>query len=622
MCGIAGIVYKKEFNEEGGQRFLQSARLMQHRGPDYNSYLRYKNVLLIHYRLSIIDLDPRSHQPFSSQDGNFCCVYNGEIYNYNDLKKQQKKEYRTTSDTEALIESFAASGKNAIPSWNGIFAAAILDKNNNKLHLVRDRFGVKPLYIYEDDAVIAFASEAKVILNWLDKFSINYSALSQYLWYGNTVTEETIIHKLKKLKPASVVEIDIDKGNITGENIFWKIPGTNNKLSNETEIEERVSVLLDKAIERQLISDVPLGVLLSGGVDSSGITAIASKYLSGKLDTYSVEYDYNIGGESELPRAAMVAKMYNTNHHELKIEAKNITGTFTDLVYQYDEPFADAAAIPLYQLAKACSKDKKVILQGDGGDEFFGGYRRYNVLDWLGFWQATSFLGHKLIPNKSWSERMRRMSFVLNQKDNGMRMAYYSTQDVPDKSPYNILSADAARELSRVNPFQVYIDLDRKFASESVVQKMLYTDVSVLLPNTYLEKVDKATMLCSVEARVPYLDNDLAEYILQVPACRKVKRGEKKYLLKKILKNKVPDEILYGKKRGFDVPYKAWLKNDLYDFAKQTFDEVDTNGLLDKINLNSLLDKHKAGEGNYGPQLWKALVLAQWLNLYRNKISN
>ncbi|MBK8486684.1 MAG: asparagine synthase (glutamine-hydrolyzing) [Bacteroidetes bacterium] len=497
-----------------------------------------------------------------------------------------------------------------------------LIKKKNKLHLIRDRFGVKPLYIYEDDTVIAFASEAKVILGWLNEFSINYNSLSQYLWYGNTIAEETLMNGLNKLKPASIVDNDISNGKISNEEIFWNIPTTNNLLVDETELEENLTTLFDNAVKRQLISDVPIGVLLSGGVDSSGIVAVASKYMNGTLDTYSVEYDYNIGGESELARAAMIAKKYNTNHHELKIEAKNITDIFTALVYQYDEPFADAASIPLYQLAKVCAKDKKVILQGDGGDELFGGYRRYNVLDWLRFWQIASVIGYKIIPNKSWSERMRRMSFVLNQNDNGMRMAYYLTQDVPDKSPYSILSQAAQQKMRNVNPFQPYMDLDKKFAAETVVQKMLFTDTSIILPHTYLEKVDKATMLCSVEARVPYLDNDLAEYILQVPAHVKVKRGEKKYLLIKILKGKVPDEILYGKKRGFDVPYKTWLKTDLYEFAKQSFSAIDTNELLDKNNLITLLDKHKSGIGNYGPLLWKALVLTQWLHLYRNKISS
>jgi asparagine synthase (glutamine-hydrolysing) len=620
MCGIAGLISKDNPDERVYESFIKSAELMKHRGPDYNSHVRFKNALLIHYRLSIIDLDPRSHQPFYSKDGNYCCVYNGEIYNYNDIKKQLPLSWRTTSDTEVLIESFAAQGKNAITAWNGIFATAILDKHNSKLTLVRDRYGVKPLYIYEDDKVIAFASEAKVILNWLDKFKISYTGLSQYLWYGNTIDEGTMIEKLRKMAPASIIDIDLEKATITGTETFWKIPGTNATIKDENEIVRNIQVLLDKAIERQLISDVPLGVLLSGGVDSSGIVALASQHFSGRLDTYSVEYDYNPGGKSELPRAAEIARLYNTNHHELKIEAKNITDTFIDLVYQYDEPFGDSASIPLYQLAKACSHDKRVILQGDGGDEFFAGYRRYNRLDWLRFWQVATYLGKKFAPVKKWKERFKRGAFVYNQDDNGLRMAYNLTDDVPYKSPYNILLPGAFEKVYNANPFQPYIDMDRRFADETILQKMLYTDVSILLPHTYLEKVDKATMLCSIEARVPYLDNDLTDYILQVPSKYKVRRGTKKYLLKKVLKGKVPQEILHGKKRGFDVPAYIWLQKDLYDFAKQTFAESANTGLLDAENLINILDKHKSNETGYGYLLWKSLVLAQWLKIYKSKI--
>jgi asparagine synthase (glutamine-hydrolysing) len=344
---------------------------------------------------------------------------------------------------------------------------------------------------------------------------------------------------------------------------------------------------------------------------------LASKHVVNGLDTYSVEFDYNIGNESELPKAALVARKFKTNHHELKISARDTLEVFQELVFQYDEPFAEAANIPLYQLAKACSLDRKVILQGDGGDEIFAGYRRYNVLDWLRFWQVVSYTSQAFVPDKQWRERMRRLSFILRQ-DDPKRMAYYLTEDIPDKSPFTILSDTILERTSKADPFQTFIEINERYRSESRVQKMLFTDVIITLGHTYLEKVDKATMLSSVESRVPLLDNELTDFVLGLPSEYKIRNGEKKYLLKQAMKGILPNEILYGKKRGFDVPYNTWLRRDLNDFAKTVFN--DNPGFFNQDYLFKILSLHKDGNGNYGPLLWKSLVLASWLNIYRKKL--
>lgn len=620
MCGIAGLISKKTLYDERYTDFLKSSALMKHRGPDFTGHARFKNTLLVHHRLSIIDLKPHSNQPFQSSNPAISCVYNGEIYNYRELQKKYAIDTKTSSDTEIMIENFIQKGKNAVQEWNGIFAIAVLDKSENKITLIRDRFGVKPLYIFQNDEVFLFASEAKVILDWLPEFKLDNVGLAQYMWYGNTISEHTMVKGLSKVPPASIIEIDLTECAITSHSKFWVNKGTRNGQESVPVVIETIKLKLEEAVKRQMVADVPLGVLLSGGIDSSAIVAMASKHSSGKLDTYSAEYDFNIGGKSELERASIIAKKYNTNHHELKIEAKDIPDIFSELVFQYDEPFADAANIPLYQLAKACSVDKKVILQGDGGDELFAGYRRYNVVDWLFFWRTASFINHWLIPNKRWAERMKRISFVLNQPNNGMRMAYYLTQDVPYKDPLTILNPLIRERLKENNPFEPYLDIDRKHQNENLVQRLLYADLDILLPNTYLEKVDKATMFCSIEARVPFLDNHLAEYALGLPSKLKVQGGQKKILLKKALKGLLPDEILNGKKRGFDVPYKEWLKKDLFDFAIDSFENSDDNSILDKKYLLLILKKHQQGVSDYGSQLWKSLVLSYWLSKYKTKL--
>jgi len=620
MCGIAGMIAKENLAEEQFDKFNIASNLMNHRGPDFIDSYRFENVLLIHYRLSIIDLDARSNQPFESQSKDTVGVYNGEIYNFKKLATKVTCPLRTTSDTEVMIEGFEEHGNSVVPKWNGIFASALLNKPQKKVTLIRDRFGVKPLYFYEDDRVLLFASEAKVIYEWLPSFTISYKGLSEYLWYGNTIGNQTMVNKVEKFDPGTLLEIDL-KSFVKKKIKFWENPGTRSVKKSEADHVHTIKDLLGKAVNRQLIADVPLGILLSGGIDSSAIVAMASRQSNTKLDTYSVEYDFNIGGESELKRAALIADKYQTNHHELIITAENIPDIFSALVFQYDEPFADAASIPLFQLAKACGKDKTVILQGDGGDEIFAGYRRYNIMDWLNFWRYTSKLSYPLIKNDRWRERMKRMSFVLNQKDNGLRMAYLLTQDVPYQNPYGVISEGLKTPLLKENPFQAYQEMNIKYKDENLVQRLLYADVEILLQHTYLEKVDKATMLSSVESRVPFLDNDLTNYVLGLPSDIKVKRGRKKHLLRKALHDLVPDEILNGKKRGFDVPYKKWLKTNLYDFAYDTFKENQFNAIININKLLQLLEEHKKGKIDHGPILWKSLVLCVWLNLYRDKIT-
>lgn len=619
MCGIAGIISKNNIIKNRFDDFIKSSKLMIHRGPDSNDFIKHNNALLIHYRLSIIDLDIRSNQPFTSKSGQNVCVYNGEIYNFKDLIPTLDTKLRTTSDTEVMLESFEKNGEQFASKWNGFFAMAILNQNHHKITLIRDRFGIKPLYYYEDDEVIIFASEAKVIYNWLEHITISLKGLSEYLWYGNTISKETMVTNVTKFEPGTLLEIDLNNFK-KRKSKFWSNPGTKYNNLKESENINNIKDLLSKAVERQLISDVPLGILLSGGIDSSAIVALASQKSNSKLDTYSVEYDFNIGGESELKKAAMVSKMYNTNHHEMVITSKDVPDIFSALVFQYDEPFADSANIPLFQLSKACSNDKTVILQGDGGDEIFAGYRRYNIMDWLSFWKHTSTLAYKFINKDRLKERMKRMSFVLNQKDNGLRMAYFLTQNVPYIDPYNIFSSEYKSKLLNQNPFLSYQDINTKYANENLVQRLLYADTEILLPHKYLDKVDKATMLTSVESRVPFLDNDLTDYVLSLPSDLKVKNGQKKYLLKKALDGLVPNVILYGKKRGFDVPYKEWLRTNLFDFAYSTFEDNTFNEVLNTNQLLKLLVEHKKGKIDHGPILWKSLVLVEWLRFYKNKL--
>lgn len=620
MCGIAGLIVKNTENYDF-TKFRNSTKLMSHRGPDNFGEYYDKNVALFHYRLSILDLDKRSNQPFFNESAEKAIVYNGEIYNYKDLAHQYNFNLHTTSDTEVILKTIDAKGMNSLPEWNGIFAFALHDKKNNSVTLARDRFGVKPLYVYENDSFIAFASEAKVILNWLDSFSINLQSLSEYIWYGNTLSNPTLINNLNKLSPGSYTTIDLN--NFTSnKKEFWSIssqihPNTEDSL--ETSVTKTKS-LLENAVKTQLVSDVPIGIFLSGGIDSSAITAFASKYVSGKLNTYSVEYDFNVGEGSELAKAKSVAKKFNTNHHELKVESHNIIEDFESLVFQYDEPFADSANFPLYLLAKQCSNDMTVVLQGDGGDELFAGYRRYKLLGNLTFWRYNSILLSKLLPNKFLRFRAKRMAYTLEQKSDSLRMALLMTQTTTMDMPDKIFNSEIQKKLLLQSPFKTYEEKNEQFIKEDLAQRMLYTDFEVLLPHTYLEKVDKATMLMSIEARVPFLDNNLTDYVLSLPAKYKIKRGINKYLLKKCLQGIIPNEILNAPKQGFNTPTSTWLQTSLYEYAKSKFNSLSDNGFLNKNYLLELLEEHRNKIKNHNMILWRALVLVAWLDIYKDKL--
>lgn len=619
MCGIAGLVAKAPLSDERFAEFIESSNLMRHRGPNNTGVVRHDNLVLIHHRLSILDLEARSNQPFSSASGRHTMVYNGEVYNFRDIAQQFSFPLRTSSDTEVVIESFERKGRAAIREWNGIFSAAIFDSQSKQLHLCRDRFGVKPLYVYESDEVLAFASEAKVLLDWLPSFSINRSVVEQYLWYGNSTGQDCFVDGLWKVLPASHITLDTQTGTIIDRSEFWSINDVEQIEPSRQAAKEEVKRLLESAVKRQLIADVPVGVLLSGGVDSSSIVAFAAKHYGRPLDTYTVEYDFNIGGKSELEQAAKVASLFNTNHSELRVDSSYVQDIFADLVYQYDEPFADSAAIPMYQLAKECSIDKRVILQGDGGDELFGGYRRYDVMSKFWLWRLLS-KGYFAMPQGRWRERMRRVSGVLNQPSRELTIAYYLSEEEPNSHPLNVLDDSFTEGLGNTAWQDDYLRVSRQFGHLDRVQQLIYTDMSILLPNRYFEKVDKATMKCSLEARVPFMDNELAEYALSLPSNLKVRNGIKKYILKEAMKEIVPRTVLFGPKRGFEVPIRTWLREGLYSFARDVFVTHDM-GILNSDHLVQLLDTHKAQGYGATSLLWKSLVLGQWLSNYRNKIA-
>ena len=389
-----------------------------------------------------------------------------------------------------------------------------------------------------------------------------------------------------------------------------------------------VQQLLEAAVARHLIADVPVSVFLSGGIDSSAITAFASQHLGRRLSTYSVGFDFP-GGVNELPHARAVADHFGTEHHELHVEIKDVPTVLESLLDAHDVPFGDAANIPLYLLCKGLPASEKVVLQGDGGDEIFAGYRRYALLAHHKALRKAFQLGDGLqavLPRvlssvlagnskvSSSLARLGRMKGAFSQSD-AMLMALLLTEEQVDPSPLRLLQPDVRKTLEHINPFERYLQIAEHKTSNSLAQQMLQIDTQIILPDIFLEKVDRSTMAHSVEVRVPFLDAELTDYVRSLPAFSKMGLGYKKHLLKRALRGVVPDEVLDRKKTGFSVPYGQWMKGALGDMLLdlQTSSEVRTSGLFDAAHIEKLLGEHRAGTGRHDFLLYKALTLSMWV---------
>ena len=622
MCGIAGFINTKGSDEK---RFAihKMVELLHHRGPDDQGYYADENIALGHARLSIIDLSSAGHQPMLNEDQNTIIVFNGEIYNYLSLKKELQengRKFNSTSDTEVILNGFLQWGTAIFQKLNGIFAIAIWDKKSQTLFLARDRFGIKPLYCECENEEIIFASEPKSILAVNNgERKINKQALHEFMFYGNPLGVQTLFEGIQQISPGTFC---IFKEGKKQEYFYWKPENIVPSKHNEIDAIEHTRILLENAVKSQLVSDVPVGVFLSGGIDSSAITAFASKHYNGTLKTYAAYFDFD-KGSNDLKRAKSVAQYFNTNHQELEIKGGNLPDIITDLVRFHDAPFSDAANIPLYLLAKEVKDSNKVILQGDGGDEIFAGYRRYQLLDELQNYKGLILAGKlsSLFPfSHPTKNRVERMSAALGNKDDAMRMALLLTVESQKNSPTRVLGKEYRMLLNGVDPFAEYKKCNARFAHLPLVQRMLYTDTQIILPSTFLEKVDKSTMAQSIEVRVPLLDNDLAEYVMGLPQEFKVKKGQKKWLMRQALRGVVPDDILDAPKTGFGVPYENWLKEPLKDFLNDTLftHKNKEMKLFDEKVLNKLITEHQTGKANHGFLLWKTMNFSIWLQ--HNKV--
>jgi asparagine synthase (glutamine-hydrolysing) len=623
MCGIVGMVSRTGLPPLDSQRRRSILASIRHRGPDADGQYCDEQLWFGHVRLSILDLSSAGNQPMMTSDGDFIIVYNGEVYNFREIAGELSlSDLRSRSDTEVILRAFEAGGVQSLRNLNGMFAFALYHKSARKLWLVRDRLGIKPLYYSMTPDGLVFGSEIKSILQLLeDAPSCNVSALHEWLYYGNALGGKTLYADIHQLQPGCYLELDMSSFQ-SAVKPYWSVRELverNDARAGADDIVSDTRRLLEQAVRRQLVSDVPVAVFLSGGVDSSAITAIASRFYEGRLTTYSAGFD-DVHGVDERPKARRVAQYYGTDHHELHVGRASLPDLVEKMVHHHDMPFSDSANIPLFLMAQEISATTKVVLQGDGGDEVFGGYRRYVSLRHRRLLAALARAGGRFaeaLPNSFFSRRVRRYAGAFGADDVAGTMARLLTPIDPRSSPESIFTPVVREMLGRFDPFERYRQCRQLvIGSGSTADEMLLVDLMIELPDIFLEKVDRSTMAASLEVRVPFLDHDLVDYVVRLPASLKMRRGVKKWLLKRALAGVVPHDVLHAPKTGFSVPFGYWLRTALKPlfFDHLARFERSQPGVLDRMEIERRYAAMQNGQHDRAYTLWNLLNLMIWCN--------
>lgn len=618
MCGITGLIYLDNTRKIEGSILKNMTDAIHHRGPDDEGFYFQNNVGLGFRRLSIIDLNT-GHQPLSNEDSSMWIIFNGEIYNYleqRSILKNRGYKFKTETDTEVILHLYEEYGVDCLQYLRGMFAFAIWDNKKKQLFCARDRFGIKPFYYYFDSEKFVFGSEIKAILKSENiNQTLSYEALDSYFAFGYITSDLSIYKEIKKLQPSHYLLLSF-AGEVSVEiKKYWEIEFNPDYKKSEKEWEEEIEAALSEAVKLHMIADVPLGAFLSGGIDSSSVVAMMAKHSSQPIKTFSIGFKEK--EFSELNFAREVAMRYNCEHHEQVIEPEAIS-LLPRLVDAYDEPFADPSAIPTYYVSKLARQHVTVALSGDGGDELFAGYNMYKTLKKLHSFPLNFksplhnrlFWGniHKLIPEGG---KGKFKSYFLS-KDREY-MSAYSTNFTKEErhklllNNYSVIDKTAASELYKES-------ILRNTGDHDFITRFQKLDMKTYLVDDILTKVDRASMMNSLETRVPLLDHKFAELSFQIPWNYKLKGESQKYIFKQAMSNNLPSNILKHPKQGFGVPLSVWFKNDLSEYVNDTL--LATNSLLstylDRDYVKKIVIQH-VNKGESRDRIWSLLFLEEWL---------
>ena len=628
MCGITGWIRKGEAIDKG--RFVSLTRSLSHRGPDgegfyYHDTSEY-HLALGHRRLKIIDL-VSGDQPMCNEDGSIWLVYNGEVYNFQQLREELVKkghEFRSRSDTEVLIHLYEEKGIYFLDELNGMFAFALWDKNKEILFLARDRIGIKPLYYYSDGNEFAFASEIKPFLQLPGfKKEIDAESIHRYLTLQYIPSPLSIFKKVRKLPPAHYLVYH--KGKISVSR-YWNLDFLDAPDKGEKFYQEKIRAIFEDATKLRLISDVPFGAFLSGGIDSTIVVGTMKKFLSEPVKTFSM--GFNVSSFNELLYAKVAAENFSTEHHEFKVNPPNVLELLPTLTWHYDEPFADSSSIPTYMVSRIARGFVTMVLSGDGGDEVFGGYHRYLAEKILNIFYPfllpfrLPFLKTALqnLPEGTRiNDFSRRFKKLVTRMEMDPAVRYLSWLVLFDEErKRDLYSADFLGKVKDSDPLAPLHNYFSQPSSSSLLSRSQFVDIMTYLPEDILTKVDRASMANSLECRVPLLDHRLVEFMSLTPPHYKLKGFQMKYILKKTFRDLLPPRIYYRGKHGFGVPLGKWFRKELKGFTWDTLtdERFSARGYFDPAKIRKLLDEHQRGQFDHSHRLWSLLILELWHRFY------
>jgi len=633
MCGLAGFISFESSNLKDS--LIRMINTLAHRGPDDQDIWLEAGVGLAHRRLSILDLSPDGRQPMLSPSGRYVIVYNGEVYNFKDIRSQLSGiAWRGHSDTEVILAAIETWGlEAALQKFIGMFAFALWDKHTATLHLVRDRLGIKPLYYGWSGKTFLFGSELKALRAWPSfDGKVNRNALALFLKHKYVPTPYSIYENIYKLPQGHVLSIsaDIKPNNLPEAKAYWSAQNvieTANAFSGSSEeaIEQLESLLKD-AIKLRMVADVPLGAFLSGGIDSSTVVALMQTMSSQRVSTFSIGFQQDAYNEAQYAKA--VAEHLNTNHTELYVSGKEAMAVIPQLPSLYDEPFAASSQIPTYLVSKLARSDVTIALSGDGGDELFAGYTRYLWASKI--WNKMNSVPRSLreilakilqsVPPHLWDSIFKLLPSKFQQtlpSEKIRKLADILPLNTADDI-YRHLASDWTESIVVGGDIPPYALNDKTIADRfpNFTERMMYLDLMTFLPDEVLTKVDRATMGASLEARVPLLDHRVVEFAWQLPLSLKLHDGQGKYPLRQILYKYVPKELIERPKMGFGVPIDEWLRGDLRDWAGDLLspERLKREGFFDVSAIQEKWKEHSSGKRNWQSHLWNVLMFEAWFD--------
>jgi asparagine synthase (glutamine-hydrolysing) len=623
MCGICGIFEYESRQDIPKECVHRMNQTMIHRGPDDGGVFVGPGIGLGHRRLSIIDL-AGGHQPMCNEDGTVWVLLNGEIYNYPDLRRellQLGHRFTTKSDTEAIVHLYEERGEGCFARLRGMFSIAIWDSRNRKLVLARDRVGKKPLFYAASDKGIFFGSELKALLvSDAIPRDMDETALSDYFSFGYIPAPKTIYRAVRKVLPGHYL---VAQSNRIEEKAYWDLSFRKVEQRSEEEWCELIRHELCEATRSRLMSDVPLGAFLSGGIDSSSVVAMMSRLMQRPVTTCSIGFKEEQFNEADYAR--QVAGLFSTDHHEQVVEPDAL-GIVDKLAWHYDEPFADSSAIPTYYVSKIAREYVTVALGGDGGDESFAGYRRYkldyyeNVMRGFfpsGFRRFVFGPLGRFYPALAWAPRVFRARSTFQSLSREPLEGYYNSISYfrPDEKQ-RLLSGDIRRRLGDYDSVEVLRRHYDKADTEDLLSKIQYVDIKTYLTDDILAKVDRASMAVSLEVRAPMLDHKFLELAASIPSKLKLNNGTGKHILKKALAPILPENILYRQKQGFAIPLGRWFKHELKEMASEIILGTD-DGILNTNYLREIWNQHQKDYHDRSALLWATLMFRKWQRTFR-----